>query len=146
MRVGLNRAYDIREGRSSVALLTLEIASVIALGLSFVLVGYLLVLAPKAGSFLHRLMPGFEPDSFELGAIRYLVSGTILATVLFAAHVALPARRLNLLTCTLHMRQTAIGSRCSRWRPPPARPAASVAKRPDHARRDAAPLRTSPAS
>ncbi len=98
LRVGLNRAYDIRESRTSISLLTLEVASVIALGLGFVLVGYLLVLAPQAGSFLHRLMPGFEPESLELGTIRYLVSAAVLAAILFAAHAALPARRLSFTT------------------------------------------------
>jgi membrane protein len=64
----------------------------------FVLVGYLLLLAPQAGSFLHRLMPGFEPESLELGLIRYVVSAVILTVALFAAHAALPARRLSFAT------------------------------------------------
>ncbi|EYD76338.1 Inner membrane protein YihY, formerly thought to be RNase BN [Rubellimicrobium mesophilum DSM 19309] len=98
VRVGLNRAYDIREGRSAVVLLTLEVVSVITLGFGFVLVGYLLVLAPHAGSFLHRLLPGFEPASLELGILCYLVSAAILAAALFAAHVVLPARRLSFAT------------------------------------------------
>ncbi len=98
VRVGLNRAYDIREGRSAIMLLTLEAVSVITLGFSFVLVGYLLVLAPQAGSFLHRLLPGFEPASLELGILRYLVSAAILAAALFAAHLVLPARRLSFAT------------------------------------------------
>jgi membrane protein len=98
LRVGLNRAYDIRESRSSVVLLTLEIMSVLSLGAGFVLIGYLLVLAPRAGSFLHQLMPGFEARSLELGIIRYLVSAAILAAALFAAHAVLPARRLSFST------------------------------------------------
>jgi membrane protein len=98
VRVGLNRAYDIREGRSAIVLLTLEVMSVVSLGFGFVLVGYLLVLAPQAGSFLHRLMPGFEPGSLEIGLIRYVVSAAILAAALFAAHVVLPARRLSFST------------------------------------------------
>jgi membrane protein len=98
VRVGLNRAYDIRECRSAVVLLTQEVLSVVILGLLFVAIGYLLVLAPQAGSFLHRLMPGFEPESLELGTVRYLVSAVILAAALSAAHVVLPARRLSFST------------------------------------------------
>ena len=98
VRVGLNRAYDIRESRSALVLLALEVTSVVSLGLGLVLVGYLLVLAPQAGSFLHRLMPGFEPESLELGVIRYVVSALILTAALFAAHVILPARRLSFTT------------------------------------------------
>ena len=98
VRVGLNRAYDIRSGRSATVLLARGVVSVSTLGFGFVLVGYLLVLAPKAGSLLHRLLPGFEPASLELGIVRYLVSGAILAAALFAAHVVLPARRLSFAT------------------------------------------------
>ncbi len=98
LRVGLNRAYDIREGRSAIVLFALEVASVLALGLSLVLLGYLLVLAPQAGSLLHRLTPRFAPESLELGIVRYLVSVAILAAALFAAHVVLPARRLSFAT------------------------------------------------
>jgi membrane protein len=98
LRVGLNRAYDIRESRSAVVLLTLEIMCVVSLGFGLVLVGYLLVLAPQAGSFLHRVMPGFEPESLELGLIRYVVSAAILTAALFAAHLVLPARRLSFST------------------------------------------------
>lgn len=93
VRVGLNRAYNIREYRSTAVLYMLEVLSVLLLGFAFVVVGYLLVLAPRAGSLLHRLMPGFEPESLELGIIRFVTSVAILTVGLFAAHVALPARR-----------------------------------------------------
>jgi membrane protein len=94
VRVGLNRAYDIRECRATVVIYALEVLMVILLGLMLVLVGYMLVLAPLAGSALHRLIPSFEPDSAAVGlAIRYPVSVALLAAGLFAAHVFLPARR-----------------------------------------------------
>lgn len=94
VRVGLNRAYDIREVRATVVLYTLEVLMVILLGLLLVVVGYLLILAPRAGSLLHRLIPRFEPDSTSLGiVIRYPASAVLLAAGLFAAHVFLPARR-----------------------------------------------------
>jgi len=93
VRVGLNRAYDIRETRSTVVLYTLEVLTVILTGLVLVVVGYLLVLAPRAGSFLHQLMPGFQPSSITPSLIRYPATAAILATALFVAHVFLPARR-----------------------------------------------------
>jgi membrane protein len=95
VRVGLNRAYDIREGRSTLVLYTLQVLIVLLLGLVLTVVAYLLVLAPRAGSLLHRLFPGFEPDSVTLGIIRYPASATILTMGLLAAHVFLPARRLR---------------------------------------------------
>lgn len=93
VRVGLNRAYGIRETRSTVVLYAVQTAMVILASLVFVLVGYLLVLAPRAGSWLHTLMPSFDPASVTVGLIRYPAAVIILVAALFAAHVFLPARR-----------------------------------------------------
>ncbi len=97
VRVGLNRAYGIHETRSTVALYGLQTAMVVLASLALVLVGYLLVLAPRAGSWLHTLLPGFEPASVTVGLIRYPAAAVILIAALFAAHVFLPARRTRIL-------------------------------------------------
>ena len=93
VRVGLNRAYGIPEHRSVFVLYGLEVLTVFLSGLILVLIGWLLVLAPRAGSFLHRLLPGFDPSSVTSGAIRYPATAAILIAALFAAHIFLPARR-----------------------------------------------------
>lgn len=93
VRVGLNRAYGIRETRSTARLYAVQVAVVVLAGLVLVLVGYLLVLAPRAGSLLHALMPGFDPASVTVSLIRYPSAAVILVLALFAAHVFLPARR-----------------------------------------------------
>ena len=93
VRVGLNRAYGIRETRSTLVLYGLQSAMVILASLVLVLVGYLLVLAPRAGSWLHTLMPSFDPASVTVGLIRYPAAAIILVAALFAAHAFLPARR-----------------------------------------------------
>lgn len=93
VRVGLNRAYGIRETRSVVVLYGLQIAMVLLASLALVIVGYLLVLAPRAGSWMHTLIPDFDPASVTVRLIRYPASATIFVVVLFAAHVLLPARR-----------------------------------------------------
>jgi membrane protein len=93
VRVGLNRAYGIRETRSTVVLYAVQIAVVVVAGLALVLVGYLLVLAPQLGSMLHTVMPEFDPASVTVGLIRFPAAGVILMTALFVAHVFLPARR-----------------------------------------------------
>ncbi len=93
IRVGLNRSYGIAETRSFVILYLVQSAMVVLTSLSLALIGYLLVLAPRAGSWLHVLMPRFDPASFEVGLVRYPVAGLILATALLAAHAFLPARR-----------------------------------------------------
>lgn len=93
VRVGLNRAYGIRETRSTLALYAVQVAVVIVAGLALVLVGYLLVLAPRLGSVLHNVLPGFDPASMTVGLIRYPAAAIILVAALFVAHVFLPARR-----------------------------------------------------
>ena len=93
VRVGLNRAYGIRETRSIVVLYGVQVAMIILASLALVLVGYLLVLAPRAGSWLHELIPDFDPASVTVRLIRFPASATIFIVALFAAHVILPARR-----------------------------------------------------
>ncbi|SDY61374.1 YihY/virulence factor BrkB family protein [Citreimonas salinaria] len=93
VRVGLNRAYGIRETRSTVALYATQFVMVIFASMVLVLVSYLLVLAPRAGSWLHILLPNFDPSSITIGLMRYPVTAIILVAALFAAHVFLPARR-----------------------------------------------------
>lgn len=93
VRVGLNRAYGLRETRSVFTIYAVQVVMVLLASLILVIVGYLLVLAPRAGSWLHMLMPGFDPGSVTVGLVRFPVSATILLVALFAAHVILPARR-----------------------------------------------------
>ncbi len=93
VRVGLNRAYGIRETRSAIVIYIVQAAMVLLTGLVLVLVGYLVVLAPRAGSWLHMLMPGFDPRSATVSLLRYPTAALILVAALFAAHVFLPARR-----------------------------------------------------
>ncbi len=93
VRVGLNRAYGIRETRSVAMLYAVQAAVVLMASLVLTLVGYLLVIAPRLGSFLHVLMPGFDPSSVTVGLVRYPAVAAILVVSLFLAHVFLPARR-----------------------------------------------------
>ncbi|SES37628.1 membrane protein [Tranquillimonas rosea] len=93
VRVGLNRSYGVRETRSAIVLYAVQSLTVVLAGLVLVLVGYLLVLAPRAGSWLHMLMPGFDPSSVKVSLVRYPAAGVILLVALFVAHVFLPARR-----------------------------------------------------
>lgn len=95
VRVGLNRAYGIREGRSMLHLYAVQIAVVLVASLVLVLVGYLLVLAPRVGSWLHALLPGFDPASVTVGLIRYPAAAVLLLAALLLAHTVLPARRIR---------------------------------------------------
>jgi membrane protein len=92
VRVGLNRAYDIKEERSVWVIFVLQVLVVIGGALVFVVVAYLLVLVPIAGSLAHRLVPGFEPALVTLDLVRYPSAVAITMAALFAAHIFLPAR------------------------------------------------------
>lgn len=93
VRVGLNRAYGVRETRAWYVLFPLMALMVVIASLVLVLVGYLLVLAPRAGSCVHILFPGFDPASVTVGFFRYPAAALILVSSLFLAHVFVPARR-----------------------------------------------------
>ncbi|MCT4577520.1 YihY/virulence factor BrkB family protein [Donghicola sp.] len=93
VRVGLNRAYGVRETRAWYVLYPVMASMVVIASLVLVVVGYLLVIAPRAGSWLHILFPGFDPASVTIGFIRYPAAALILVSSLFLAHVVLPARR-----------------------------------------------------
>jgi membrane protein len=93
VRVGLNRAYGVRETRAWYVLYPVMIFMIVIASLVLVLVGYLLVVAPRAGSWLHVLFPGFDPASVTIGLVRYPAAAIILVFSLFMAHVFLPARR-----------------------------------------------------
>ena len=93
VRVGLNRAYGVRETRAWYVLYPLMALMVVIASLVLVMVGYLLVLAPRAGSWLHVLFPGFDPTSVTVSLVRYPAAALILVLSLFLAHVFLPARR-----------------------------------------------------
>ncbi len=93
VRVGLNRAYGVRETRSWYVLYPVMVFMVVIASLVLVMVGYLLVLAPGAGSWLHIFFPGFDPASVTIRLVRYPAAAIILVFSLFLAHVFLPARR-----------------------------------------------------
>ncbi|QFU08745.1 YihY/virulence factor BrkB family protein [Palleronia sp. THAF1] len=93
IRVGLNRAYGVPENRAWYVLYPLMALMVVVASLVLVVVGYLLVLGPRAGSWMHVLFPSFDPASVTVGFVRYPAAGMILVFSLFLAHVFLPARR-----------------------------------------------------
>ncbi len=89
----VDRQHRILETRSVVVLYGVQITMVILAGLVLALVGYLLVLALRAGSWLHELIPGFDPVSVTIRLIRFPASAALFVVALFAAHVLFPARR-----------------------------------------------------
>lgn len=93
IRVGLNRAYDVNEDRSMLAVFVTQVLVVLGGGLTFVIVAFLLVAAPLVGLIAHRFFPGIQPAFSIFDIVRYPSAAAILMIALFAAHVFLPARR-----------------------------------------------------
>ena len=114
--MGLNRAYDVKEDRSVWAIFVLQVLVVIGGALVFVVVAYLLVLAPIAGSFAHRLVPGFEPALVTLDVVRYPSAAAITMAALFAAHIFLPARWIRFSNMWPGVIFTVIAWLALRWR------------------------------
>jgi membrane protein len=102
LRIGLNRAYDMRDGRPW-WLLRLESILYVFLGAASLLaIAFLMVLAPLAIALAERHLPGFmreiEPQLAPLYApIRYGVTSSVVGIAVLAAHILLPAGRPPLL-------------------------------------------------
>jgi membrane protein len=98
LRVALNRAYDIRDGRPW-WLLRLESVLYVFLGAASLLaIAFLMVLAPLAIALAEKHLPGLmheiEPQLAPLyGPIRYGVTSTVVGVAVLAAHILLPAGR-----------------------------------------------------
>jgi membrane protein len=96
VRVGLNRAYDLREGRSMWQLYLIDILCVIGAAISFLAFSFLVVLMPLAlrvaASYGVDLIGRFS----ALQELRLFLAALLLFLGVLAAHLILPARRLPL--------------------------------------------------
>lgn len=97
LRIGLNRAYDLRDTRPW-WLLRLESILYVFLGAGALLaIALLLVLAPLAQALLERHAPSLMHQLQPLyGPVRYGVTTAIVGFSVLAAHKLLPAGRRSL--------------------------------------------------
>jgi membrane protein len=93
VRVGLNRAYDVRETRNVVLLYGLGIVFVIGSAFLMLVVAVLLVVAPVALAIITHYAPGTLRDVSWLKALRYPVAIALLLSGLQLAHHLLPNKR-----------------------------------------------------
>ena len=93
VRVGLNRAYDVRERRSWWLLRIESIVCVLIGAVALLTLAFAVILAP----LLWRIALGYLPDLEKLGRLftlgRFAISITVLAATLVIAHKWLPAER-----------------------------------------------------
>ena len=95
VRVGLNRAYDIKEHRAYPWLLLQNIAFVFAGAAALLLLALLIVLGPLVLVFVNQYAPALRELVLWFDFWRYPVAITAIAFVLLAAHKILPAQRFR---------------------------------------------------
>jgi membrane protein len=93
LRIGLNRAYDMKEPRS-VWLLRLEsIGYVLIAAVAILAFSFLVVLAPFIWGKLVNFFPTLEPLGSLFNFTRYAVAIVVLVVALLIVHAWLPAGR-----------------------------------------------------
>jgi membrane protein len=96
VRIGLNRAYNVRERRSSLKLYGLGVLFVIATAFVLLALSVLIVVAPIIIAFIERYAPQMQDLVAVFSLVRYPVAVLLLTGALTAAHFLLPAKRLRL--------------------------------------------------
>jgi membrane protein len=93
VRVGLNRAYDLKENRNLFWLHGQSILFVIGSAAGLLAIALLLVVAPLALATLERYAPDFEHNFTTLNQLRYPIAIALLTGGLQLSHRILPAKK-----------------------------------------------------
>jgi membrane protein len=94
IRVGLNRAYDLREHRSVMTLYLLNVAFVIGAAALLVAFSFLLIVLPIAVATIEKYVPGSGTRLLTLVQLRFPLAMLLLFLGLHGAHRVLPAQHL----------------------------------------------------
>lgn len=97
VRIGLNRAYNVRDRRSAWKLYGWSILFVIGTAIVLLALSVLIVAAPILMAFVQRHAPQLDHLVAVFSLIRFPVAILLLTGALTAAHVFLPAKRLRLV-------------------------------------------------
>jgi membrane protein len=93
VRVGLNRAYDLRETRGILWLYLLSVIFIIGAAFVLLALALLIVFAPVLLGLADRYAPGYRSISQFVAFLRIPLAMLLLFVALVAAHKFLPARR-----------------------------------------------------
>jgi membrane protein len=96
LRIGLNRAYGLREQRSWWLLRLESIGYVLVSAIAFLALAFLVVLGPLLFKAASKYLPWIEPLESHFHIARFAVAGIVLAVALFILHMWLPAGRRGL--------------------------------------------------
>ena len=97
VRVGLNRAYDLRDRRPVWWLYLQNVLFVIGAAVFLLAFAVLIVLAPVLITVVEARVPGFRDSITTLDQLRYPIAVVLLTVGVLTCHTVLPAKRLNLL-------------------------------------------------
>jgi membrane protein len=95
VRVGLNRAYDLKEHRPTWWLYLLNVICVIGAAAFLVAFTFLMIILPIALATIDRYVPGTMDGFSTLSQLRYPLAMILLFIGLHIAHRILPAKRLS---------------------------------------------------
>jgi membrane protein len=93
IRIGLNRAYDVKDTRAWWLLRLESIAYVFVGALSLLTLALLVVFAPLIWTVVLHFAPGFEPLDRLVTFSRFAIASVVLLLALILAHKFLPAGR-----------------------------------------------------
>ena len=96
LRIGLNRAYGLKEQRSWWLLRLESIGYVLVSAAGLLALAFLVVLGPLIFSAAIRYLPWLEPLESHFNIARFAVSGVVIVTALIILHLWLPAGRRRL--------------------------------------------------
>jgi membrane protein len=93
LRIGLNRAYDVKETRNWLLLRIESIAYVLVGALALLALAFLVVLAPLMFATALKYAPWLAPLEATFTFVRFAVATSVITVALFAVHKWLPAGR-----------------------------------------------------
>ena len=97
VRVGLNRAYNLKEHRNLFWLYLQNVLFVIGSAVGFLVFAVLIVFAPIVFAAIETQAPGFRQSFATLDQLRYPAAIALLTGGLLLCHRLLPARRLSIV-------------------------------------------------
>ncbi len=95
VRVGLNRAYDLKEHRPAWLLYILNIIFVIGTAAVMIAFSFLLIVLPIAVATMEKYIPGTRENFNTIVQFRYPLAMSLLFAGLHVAHRTLPAKRMS---------------------------------------------------
>jgi membrane protein len=96
LRIGLNRAYGLREQRGWWLLRLESIGYVLVSALALLVLAFLVVLGPLIFKAAAKYAPWIEPLEAHYDVARFGIGSLVLAVALFILHMWLPAGRRGL--------------------------------------------------